>query len=390
MTDVMREALEEIKRLVDNPIMTADEILGDIKCAAFEALAAPQALAAQPRFDWLRAPAVEAALTEIDKIAVVIDHVGFEICEELADELRAETTKVRAMLATAPAVEVPTIAAILCCHRVNAPCLADEDHRSGKRVKHCKLCSDAAIKIGAILHAAFVPETALAAAPAVGGEALRQALTSWFHSLPTDFLRNPKKCNAEFAALMRCIPAAQPASPLRGREEIIRFMEVVRSRWNFEESEFDVIEKAISDPDCAATLSATSPLPAVGGEDDPFNRRQVEAVCRAVCEVEGVDPDSDVYGDGCDTQWSRYADAVAAAIYAAQPASPLRESEIEQLREWKSAILEKCKHCDGFDSLEWGGDKEGWGFIHYFIGHLNTRALASSAPPEQPAAEDHA
>ena len=59
---------------------------------------------------------------------------------------------------------------------------------------------------------------ALAAAPAVGREDLRQALTNWFHSLPTDFLSNPKKCNAEFAALMRCIPAAQPASPLRGRE----------------------------------------------------------------------------------------------------------------------------------------------------------------------------
>ena len=64
----------------------------------------------------------------------------------------------------------------------------------------------------------------LAAAPAVGGEDLRQALTNWFHSLPTDFLSNPKKCNAEFAALMRCIPADQPASPLRGREEIAAFL----------------------------------------------------------------------------------------------------------------------------------------------------------------------
>lgn len=41
---------------------------------------------------------------------------------------------------------------------------------------------------------------------------------------------------------------------------------------------------------------------------------QVEAICRAVCGVEGVDPDSDVYGDSCDPQWARYADAVAAAL----------------------------------------------------------------------------
>lgn len=48
--------------------------------------------------------------------------------------------------------------------------------------------------------------------------------------------------------------------------------------------------------------------------EDPFNRKQVEAVCRAVCAVEGVDPDDDVFGDGCDAQWTRYADAVAAAL----------------------------------------------------------------------------
>lgn len=46
-----------------------------------------------------------------------------------------------------------------------------------------------------------------------------------------------------------------------------------------------------------------------------------------------------------------------------------------ELREWKQAVLGKCKASDGFDALKWGGDKEGWGFIHYFIGHLETRAL---------------
>lgn len=49
--------------------------------------------------------------------------------------------------------------------------------------------------------------------------------------------------------------------------------------------------------------------------------------------------------------------------------------ELAALREWKASVLSKCKHCDGFDILQWSGDKEGWGFVHYFIGHLNTRAL---------------
>jgi hypothetical protein len=70
-------------------------------------------------------------------------------------------------------------------------------------------------------------------------------------------------------------------------------------------------------PDCQATVLSTSQPNRMGTTpDDPFNRRQVEAVCRAVCVVEGVDPDDDVYGDGCDPQWSRYADAVAAALGA--------------------------------------------------------------------------
>lgn len=83
-----------------------------------------------------------------------------------------------------------------------------------------------------------------------------------------------------------------------------------------------------------------------------------------------------------EAQLKRANDEIKRLRDAAQPAAPLRGREIEQLREWKSAILEKCKRCDGFDSLEWGGDKEGWGFIHYFIGHLNTRALSAS-PTEQ-------
>lgn len=73
----------------------------------------------------------------------------------------------------------------------------------------------------------------------------------------------------------------------------------------------------------------------------------------------------------------------AGADTAATPASPVAgrelviasQQELFALREWKAAILGKCKASDGFDALEWGGDKEGWGFVHYFIGHLETRAL---------------
>lgn len=54
----------------------------------------------------------------------------------------------------------------------------------------------------------------------------------------------------------------------------------------------------------------------------------------------------------------------------------LRQAVIE-LRDWKAAVLGCCKACDGFEAMQWGGDKEGWGFVMFFIGHLNTRALAA-------------
>lgn len=53
--------------------------------------------------------------------------------------------------------------------------------------------------------------------------------------------------------------------------------------------------------------------------------------------------------------------------------------EVEELREWKSSVLSKCKSSDCWDALRWGGDKEGWGFVHYFIGYLNTRALTAES-----------
>jgi hypothetical protein len=86
-----------------------------------------------------------------------------------------------------------------------------------------------------------------------------------------------------------------------------------------------------------ALLAALATIPREPGEIDPFNRKQVEAVCRAVCGVEGIDPDSDVYGDECDPQWSRYADAVASAL------SPANANE------GSTATIprEPCPQCQG-------------------------------------------
>lgn len=53
----------------------------------------------------------------------------------------------------------------------------------------------------------------------------------------------------------------------------------------------------------------------------------------------------------------------------------LAEGNPDNACEWRDAILSKCKASDGFDRLQWAGDKDGWGFVHYFIGHLETRAL---------------
>lgn len=74
----------------------------------------------------------------------------------------------------------------------------------------------------------------------------------------------------------------------------------------------------------------------------------------------------------------RYADQIRDLLKVPAPQPPVEGlRELEHLREWKSSVLNKCKHCDGWYDLSWGGDKDGWGFVHYFIDHLNTRALAS-------------
>lgn len=57
----------------------------------------------------------------------------------------------------------------------------------------------------------------------------------------------------------------------------------------------------------------------------------------------------------------------------------LAAAEIGRLLEWKRSILGKCKHSDGWEATAWAGDKDGWGFVHYFIGHLETRALTAES-----------
>lgn len=71
--------------------------------------------------------------------------------------------------------------------------------------------------------------------------------------------------------------------------------------------------------------------PAATPPTDPFNRKQVEAICRAVCKVEGVDPDDDVFGDGCDAQWTRYANAVADALLPEQPAATPPNEQVAEV-----------------------------------------------------------
>lgn len=59
---------------------------------------------------------------------------------------------------------------------------------------------------------------------------------------------------------------------------------------------------------------------------DPFNRKQVEAVCRAVCKVDGIDPDDEA--ESCDDPaWTRYADAVAEALASSSLTSNNRGTE---------------------------------------------------------------
>lgn len=80
-------------------------------------------------------------------------------------------------------------------------------------------------------------------------------------------------------------------------------------------------------------------------------RALVEAICRAVCKVEGVDPDDDVFGDSCDAQWTRYADAVAEALdlSAAVATARLRGLMIEHMATIMPAIRNLASNQDQCD-----------------------------------------
>lgn len=68
----------------------------------------------------------------------------------------------------------------------------------------------------------------------------------------------------------------------------------------------------------------------------------------------------------------------AAEITSLQEALAAAEAERDRLIEWKTAIIDLCRAL-GSDDMPWGGDKSGWGFIHYFVKHLHTRAITSEA-----------
>src|SRR5262249_48840252 len=75
-------------------------------------------------------------------------------------------------------------------------------------------------------------------------------------------------------------------------------------------------------------------MPAWGGADtrSPLESDdQVEAICRAICKVDGIDPDDDVYGDGCDVNWQRYAEAVADVLAVPAPPASAGLADIERL-----------------------------------------------------------
>jgi len=76
---------------------------------------------------------------------------------------------------------------------------------------------------------------------------------------------------------------------------VTRFMEVVRSHWNFEESEFDAINKVISDPECFAALCRTvkgmeTPKRRLDLDMNLFNNARTEAFVEAAKIVSEYPP----------------------------------------------------------------------------------------------------
>jgi hypothetical protein len=117
-----------------------------------------------------------------------------------------------------------------------------------------------------------------------------------------------------------------------------------------------------------------------------FKEHELREIVAVFCRLPGIAPSSFFASltpdqqkaaleyDGPENHGDDRSLVEAAGVPIPTEVADLRRYVIE-LREWKAAILDKCKASDGFEQLEWGGDKEGWGFVHYFIGHLETRAL---------------
>lgn len=135
-------------------------------------------------------------------------------------------------------------------------------------------------------------------------------------------------------ALRDALAAQPPAAPVTTRGRDWRESEPIFPEPPAAPVETKCEQDDCPHPDCLVNGLCPSqpPRSSAGKESDPFRRAEVEAICRAVCKVEGVDPDGDTLGDGCDPVWTRYADAVFSALVPTGPqAVQVTEEEIGDL-----------------------------------------------------------
>lgn len=129
-------------------------------------------------------------------------------------------------------------------------------------------------------------------------------------------------------------------------------------------------------------IGELKPCPFCGGMPDASSRMDEDIWTHNIVEWKGVHCSECGFG----FEWPPGADPNAIVQWNTRTPDPESAAEIErlrreveELREWKSSVLGKCKKSDRWNALHWGGDKEGWGFVHYFIGYLNTRALTAES-----------
>lgn len=78
------------------------------------------------------------------------------------------------------------LAGMVCAFQAATPCLADEDHRTGKRIKYCDRCTDFALKVAAKCHAEFVPDLSALTPPASHAPSGGMDSTTLMHPLSSE------------------------------------------------------------------------------------------------------------------------------------------------------------------------------------------------------------